>query len=345
MPKKPTLTEVAKRAGVSLATASQVLRGVGRISQETRQTVQRAANDLNYIRDNRAASMRSGENHEIGMVIHRIANPFNAEVISGVSDCLEAAGYFVSILDSQNDPQRELRHLSALIAGARSGLLWVPAKEDPSETISLLKQHGIATVTFMRAIKDSPFDHVGIENFQGTYDGTSYLHATGHRRIAYFGGRQMTQVRRERIDGYLAAIKAHGLSDPIVWDCDDTKIAGLNEAITLLRQHPDVTALVCNGDMVALGASLALPRLGLRPGQDISVLGFDDITDAEVATPPLSTMAISPVQLGRRLAQTLLDRIQHPDQPRVIINTRAELVVRDTTSAPSRAETAQTSIT
>ena len=335
MTKKPTLTEVAKRAGVSLATASQVLRGVGRISEETRQVVRRAANDLNYIRDARAASMRSGENHEIGMVIHQISNPFNAEVISGVSDCLEAAGYFVSILDSQNDPQRERRHLSALIAGARSGLLWVPAEDDPSETIGLLKQHGIATVTFMRSIKDSPFDHVGIEDWQGTFDGTTHLHSKGHRRIAYFGGTQMTRVRRERIDGYLEAVKTHGLGPPIVWDCDDSKIAGLNEATNLIREHPDVTALVCNGDMVALGASLALARLGLEAGRDISVIGFDDIADAEVATPPLSTMAISPVQLGRRLAQTLLDRIQHPQQPQVIINTRAELVVRGTTGRPS----------
>ena len=334
MVKKPTLTAVAERAGVSLATASQVLRDVGRISQDTRQKVQRAASDLNYIRDERAASMRSGENPEIGLVIHRISNPFNAELISGISDCLEAAGYFVSVLDSQNDPERERRHLSALIAGARRGLLWVPAAGGPPETIKLLKDHGIATVTFLRSVADSPFDHVGVENWQGTFDGTSYLAGQGHRNIAYFGGTQMTQVRRDRINGYLAALESNGLQRPVVWDCDDSKIAGLNEATSLIRAHPDVTALVCNGDMVALGASLALARLGLVPGRDISIIGFDDIADAEVATPPLTTMAISPVDLGKRLAQTLLDRIQNPEQPLVTIRSRAELVIRGTTGAP-----------
>ena len=101
-----------------------------------------------------------------------------------------------------------------------------------------------------------------------------------------------------------------------------------------LYTSPNWESLIAN-IMVALGASLALARLGLEAGRDISVIGFDDIADAEVATPPLSTMAISPVQLGRRLAQTLLDRIQHPQQPQVIINTRAELVVRGTTGRPS----------
>ena len=334
MAKKPTLTAVAERAGVSLATASQVLRDVGRISQETRQKVQRAASELNYIRDARAASMRSGENPEIGLVIHQISNPFNAEVISGISDCLEAEGYFVSVLDSQNDPARERRHLSALIAGARRGLLWVPASEAPSETVKLLKDQGIATVTFLRSVPESPFDHVGVENRQATFDGTGYLCSLKHRNIAYFGGTQMTQVRRDRIDGYQAALAAHGIDKTLVWDCEDSKIAGLNEATRLINTHPEVTALVCNGDMVALGATLAMARLGLIPGRDMSVIGFDDISDAEVATPPLTTMAISPAQLGKRLAQTLLDRIQNPDQPTVTIRTRAELIVRGTTGAP-----------
>ena len=83
--------------------------------------------------------------------------------------------------------------------------------------------------------------------------------------------------------------------------------------------------------MVALGASLAMARLGLVPGRDLSIIGFDDISDAEVGTPPLTTMAISPVDLGKRLAQTLLDRIRNPDQPTVTIRTHAQLVVRGTT--------------
>ena len=129
MEKKPKLAHVAQEAGVSVATASQVLRGAGRISEATRKKVLAAAERLHYVRDGRAASMRSGENREIGFAIHQIANPFNAEVISGVSDLLESEGYLVSVLDSNDDTDRQRRNLEAFIRSSRGGLLWVPAQD------------------------------------------------------------------------------------------------------------------------------------------------------------------------------------------------------------------------
>ena len=137
MTPKPKLQTVAAAAGVSLATASQVLRGTGRISEDTRKRVLLAAQRLNYVADGRAASMRSGENREIGLVIHRIANPFNAEVISGVADLLDQEGYLVSVLDSRDDPARETRNLEAFIRSARGGVLWVPTAEMQPRTIEL----------------------------------------------------------------------------------------------------------------------------------------------------------------------------------------------------------------
>jgi LacI family transcriptional regulator len=101
--------------------------------------------------------------------------------------------------------------------------------------------------------------------------------------------------------------------------------------IALRAAHPEITAVVCNGDMVALGASLALNRLGLKPGVDVSVIGFDDIQDAAVATPPLSTMAVHPHKLGRKLARILLDRIREPDMPPIVSEISAELTIRATT--------------
>ena len=119
MTKRPKLQTVAREAGVSLATVSQVMRGAGRISEATRQRVMLAAQKVNYVPDSRAAAMRSGENREIGLLIHKIANPFNAEVISGVSDLLETEGYLVSVLDSRDDPARQQRNLEALIRSVR----------------------------------------------------------------------------------------------------------------------------------------------------------------------------------------------------------------------------------
>lgn len=331
MAKRPNLKSVANEAGVSVATASQVLRGAGRISEKTRKKVLDAAKKLHYVPDARAASMRSGENREIGFTIHSIANPFNAEVISGVSDLLETEGYLVSILDSQDDPERQRRQLEAFIRGSRGGLLWVPAKNTPRSTFDLLRSHRIPTVTFLRQGGASDFDHVGILNAQATKQATLHLAGLGHKNIAFLGGQADVEVRNQRIAGYLSALSDCGLGPEVIWDSADDKRAGLEAMTALYEAHPEVTGIVCNGDMVALGACLAMDRLGLSPGKDISIVGFDDIQDAAVAMPPLTTMAASPYRLGRRLARVLLDRINEPEASIAKSEITAELVVRQTT--------------
>ena len=141
--KKPNLKTLAQAAGVSVPTASQVMRGTGRISEATRKKVLKAAERLHYVPDGRAASMRSGEKREIGMLIHSISNPFNAEVISGVSDHLEGHGYLVSVLDSRDDVMHQKRNLEAFIRSSRGGLIWVPAHETPKTTVTIRKNLNI----------------------------------------------------------------------------------------------------------------------------------------------------------------------------------------------------------
>ncbi|WP_074255005.1 LacI family DNA-binding transcriptional regulator [Vannielia litorea] len=332
---KPTLSSVAKEAGVSIPTVSQVMRGKGRISEKTRQKVLKAAEKLHYIPDSRAASMRSGENREIGFVLNQFANPFNAEVVSGAVDLLEAEGYLLSILDTRDDAARQGRQLEAFIRNGRGGLMWVPALNTPEETFDLLRAHGIPTVTFLRQSGDS-LDHVGVRNAVATETATTYLADLGHRHIAYLGGTDMTSVRRRRITGYERTLAARGLGPAIIWPSADTKRAGLDAMLELRAAHPEVTAVVCNGDMVALGACLALTRSGLTPGREVSVVGFDDISDAAVGTPALTTMAVSPQKLGRKLAQVLMDRIREPDMPVSVSEIVAELVVRETTGPAPR---------
>ncbi|MEM7047475.1 MAG: LacI family DNA-binding transcriptional regulator [Pseudomonadota bacterium] len=332
--KKPTLHTVARKARVSVATASQVLRDTGRISQQTRKRVLKAAQQLNYVRDGRAASMRSGVSREIGLVIHGIANPFNAEVISGISEYLEFQDYLVSVLDSQNDSTKEERNLRTFIASGRSGIIWVPTANVLAQTTQLLLTNHVPTITFLNSFADSPFDHVGIRNAKATYDSTSYLIAMRHKRIAYFGGEGRSYVRRERIRGYREALAEHALSEPIIWDCEDRKQTASDAMMRLCQTHPDVTAIICNGDQVALGACLSLTTQHKTIGQDISIIGFDDIADAALSNPPLSTMAVSPMDLGRQLARVMINRINHPEQKQVHMDVTAELILRHTTGAP-----------
>ena len=328
---RTTLKTLAKASGVSVATASQVIRGVGRISEHTRKRVLSTAEKMNYIPDGRAISMRSGERPDIGMIIQELSNPFNAEVVSGVSDCLERHGYFVSVLDSRNDIERQKRNIKAFLRSARGGLIWVPAHNTPSKTIDLLRNHSIPTITFLRQIKGADFDHIGIKNTEGTEMATDYLIKLGHTKIAYFGGNLNSDVRKDRAEGYELSLKKHGLDWNVIWTSEDTKQSGVERLHDLISEHPDVTALVCNGDMVALGACLALQSKNLQPGKDISVIGFDNVMDAKLVTPSLTTMEVKPYNLGLILAETILKRINETDHPQITYFNNPELIVRNST--------------
>lgn len=336
MSRKPKLQDVAEMAGVSRATVSQVLNQRGRISDQTRKRVKKAVEALGYVPDTRAASMRSGDNREVGVVIHGLANPFNAEVISGVTNELETHGYLVSTLDSDDDPARQIRNLKAFIGSSRGGLIWVPAIATATDAVTLLEAHAIPTVTLLRDPPVASFDHVGIENEAATATATAHLADLGHRHIAFFGGdTELRQVRNERIAGYLAEMRRRDLGPTVIWPSGDTKSAGLEAAIALRDAHPEITALVCNGDMVALGACLACQRMGIGVGRDLSIVGFDDTEEAAIATPALTTMSVSPRLLGRKLARMLLDRLADPAMPSIRTTVSAKLVIRDSTGAPT----------
>jgi LacI family transcriptional regulator len=334
---RPKLQTVAEVAGVSIATVSQVMRGTGRISDATRKKVLDAANSVSYVTDGRAADMRSGTSREIGLLIHKIANPFNAEVIAGVSDQLEVDGYLVSVLDSRDDPAKQRRNMEALIRNSRGGLLWVPAIDTDEDIFALIEAHQIPVVTFLRRAKKGDFDHVTIENTRATETATNHLADLGHSNIAYVGGRKPVDARLERIAGYKNVLGERKLAEPVIISCEDTKPAGFSIVGNILAEHPQITGIVCNGDMVALGAAAGLQRLGKTPGKDMSIVGFDDIQDSAIATPPLTTMAVAPYEMGRKLARVMLDRINMPEMPATTVLVPAHLTVRETTGAPHRA--------
>ena len=328
MKKKPNLKTLAQLADVSVPTASQVMRGTGRISESTRKKVLEAAKTLHYVPDGRAASMRSGENREIGMIIHQIANPFNAEVVSGLSDLLDLNNYLLSVLDSRDDVNRQQRNLEAFIRSSRGGLIWVPAHDTPKETIDMVKAYEIPTITFLRDVSQANFDHIGIHNLEAVKNATQYLVDYGHKKIAFLGGWQNSSVRQERVLGYKMSLEANDIAWSAIIESDDNKRSGKEAMVNLLSNHPDVSGVICNSDMVALGGCYALQERGIIPGREISIIGFDDVADASFATPSLTTIQSQPYQLGQILAKTVMERIENPEIPIYTMLTDATLVKR-----------------
>ena len=198
-PPKPTIHTVAQEAGVSISTVSQVLRGRGRISDGTRRKVLGIAKRVGYVQDRRAASMRSGESREVGLLIHNIRNPFNAEVVVGVNSYLEEQGYLVFVLDALDDPVRQRRYLQTMLAGSPEGLLWVPATGKDQETVNWVRSRSPTTISFLRPMPGHPFDHVGIDSTLGASLATRHLLDLGHRHLAFLGGDHESETIIQRI--------------------------------------------------------------------------------------------------------------------------------------------------
>ncbi len=328
MNKRPTLKTVADHAGVSLPTVSQVLRGVGRIGEDTRRRVLASVKDVGYIHDARAASVRTGRSQEVSIIVHDIGNHFNAEVVDSAARCLEADGYFLSIMDAKGDPER-LEHLVRIVLSKScAGLLWVPSERVDTQLIRLIEKQQIPTVTFLREMKVANFPSLGIANAKAIRTATEYLISLNHKQIAFAGGEGKNQTRSARIQGYQTAINNKGL----IFDCADSKQGGFEFATTLIDTLSDISAVVCNGDEFAIGLCLGLSRRNIIPGKDISIIGFDDVKESALHTPALTTMSLKPTVFGEKLAEKLLQQFKGNKIVQSNELILPELIIRETTS-------------
>ncbi|MEO1746465.1 MAG: LacI family DNA-binding transcriptional regulator [Pseudomonadota bacterium] len=334
MKAKPTISTIARQAGVSVSTVSQVLRGRGRISPSTRDAVLRVVEETGYVQNRRASAMRSGSSRDVGLLINNIANPFNAEVLVGANAYLQQHDYLVFVLDALDDADLQKRYLYALLSGDPSGLLWVPAFETPEQDFQWATQRVSTIISFLRPIDHQRFDHVGFDFAEGIRLATSHLAELGHKRIAFMGGSANTPTRVQHIAGYMAALHVNELGNPIIWPATDTKQGGFSGADDLLDTHPDVTGIVCSSDTIAMGACMALGRREMTAGREVSVVGHDDVEDAKLWTPALTTIAVDPSGLGEQLAQAFLERIASPDAAVKSVNLPVQLVQRDTSGPP-----------
>ena len=183
----------------------------------------------------------------------------------------------------------------------------------------------------MRQVGHANFDHIGIHNLEAVKNATQYLIDYGHKKIAFLGGWQNSSVRQERVLGYKMSLEANDIAWSAIIDSDENKRSGKEAMVHLLTRHPDVSGVICNGDMVALGGCYALQERDIVPGREISIIGFDDVADASFATPSLTTIQTQPYKLGQLLAKTIMDRIENPETPICTVLTDANLVKRLTT--------------
>ncbi|MEA4910414.1 MAG: LacI family DNA-binding transcriptional regulator [Anaerolineaceae bacterium] len=307
-----TIKDVADRAGVSITTVSHVINKTRFVSDELRDRVQRAMDELGYRPNNLARSLRMGATRSIGLVVPDNSNPFFAEIARYIEDIGFTNGYSVFLCNSDSKVDKELAYINTLIAKMVDGVIFITSASTP-EHIQALNAYEIPVVVVDRRVPSALADVVLVNNELGGYLATHCLIKHGHRRIACITGPSALTPSADRVLGFRRAMQEAGLPVNEAWLATGNFRADGGETamceILAAPEHP--TAVFACNDMMAIGALRMLRGANLKVPEDISVVGYDDIPIAAQISPALTTVAQPVEQMASIATQLLLSRIQN----------------------------------
>jgi LacI family transcriptional regulator len=328
--RKLTLKDIARQAKVSPSTVSLVLRESPLVAEATRSRIRATMEELGYVYNRGAANLRSRRSKTIGLVVCEITNPFYAEMVAGIDTVMDRNGWIAFLANSSESPERQARFIQRIREQNVDGIILTAAEGTEPEIVSRLKAWRLPCVQALRRIGEENGDYVGPDYRMGVSLAVEHLIGLGHKGIAFIGGARRTSALRERLAGFRNAMKRHGLGAETVIACPATREQGakvIREALSL----PDPpTAAVCYNDIIAFGVILGLLESGRQPGVDFNLVGFDNIAEAALSRPALTTIAVEPRQIGQEVAELVLRRIADPGgrPEQVILPPR--LIIRDT---------------
>jgi LacI family transcriptional regulator len=330
-----TLLDVARDAGVSRATASLVLRGSEVVAGATRERVLASMSRLGYVYHRGAASLRTQRSHTVGLIVPDITNPFFAEMTVEIEARMDVARHVALLGNTAETLEKQERLLAMMREYPADGVLLCVANGTQAETIARLRTWRLPFVLFARYVAGADADYVGADNRAGAALATAHLIGLGHRRIAFVGGPAESSARRDRLQGYRDALERAGVSidQSLQVTSPTTRTGGYKAMQALLERGKPPTAVLCYNDVVAFGVLLALQQRGRAPGRDVAVVGFDDLAEAALWRPALTTIAISPRRIGEAAAELLLERIARPNEPPRQVIVAPQLVVRESCGA------------
>lgn len=339
--RRVTLADIATACDLSRATISLVLRGSPLVNAETRARVEAELKRQGYVYHRGAANLRRKVSSAVALVINDLSNPFFAEFAAGVDEALAAAGYVTLLGSTGESTERQQAVLASLLEHDPAGIILSPA--EGSDAVRLRQLVGTRTpvLVFNREL-GGDWDYLALDNVRGARLATEHLLAQGHRRIAFFGGHQDSSSCRQRREGYRAALADAGIEAEPQWqiECAPTRLEAARQTGALFVRDPAPTAAVCYNDAVALGLIAGLASRGRRAGHDFALTGFDDIPEAAVSAPPLTTIAVDPRARGRQAAELILQRLRDPAAPIATTVAPARLQLRASSQIPASGDAA-----
>ena len=329
-----TIRDVARRAGVSAGTVSNVLNRPGYVGTEIRSRVLTAIAELDFTPDEQARRFRSGRQRILGLALADLANPFFVDVALGAESEARALDVGVVVIHNAEDDTREQHNLDVLVQQRVHGIMITPVHEDDSR-LDKLDARGIPLVYVDRVSAASERCWVKTDDVAGGRIAAEHLTALGHRRLAFVGTVGSRSQIENRFAGFRSVVETAGgeteRMDADSWTLADGRAIGA----ALAQRHPDrrPTAVMCSNDLLALGILLEFSQRGVDVPSDISVVGFDDLSWAESVAVPLTTVRQPREELGRLAVRLLIDEIDHRDRHTHRHELlQPELIVRGTTA-------------
>jgi LacI family transcriptional regulator len=305
-----TIKQVAREAGVSVATVSRVFNDKGPVRPETRQRIVEIAERLRYTPHGAARSLITKETHTVSVLLPDIYGEFFSEVIRGIDATAHRSGYHLLVASSHND-RAEIEAVLRAMRGRVDGLIVMSPDVDAQRLEANLPE-SLPILLLNCLVDGTAFDSINIDNHGGACAMVRHLAGLGHRRIALVKGAPNNYDARERLRGYRDAAAALGLdrSPELELDGDFSEEAGYRAALRLLALAERPTAVFATNDAMAIGCLYGLREAGVRVPEELALAGFDDIPIARYMTPPLTSVSVSIAHLGARAMERLLAAVK-----------------------------------
>lgn len=311
----PTVKDVAQLAGVAPITVSRVINNSDYIRDDTRQRVLMAIDQLGYVPNKVARSLRSKQTGMLALVLTDITNPFFTTIARGVEDAANAAGFNLILCNTDESEAKQENYLQLLLERRVDGILLVPARS-AVEPVQMIRKMDIPVVVLDRKLPGAQADVVRCDSEGGAYQLTRLLLSRGHQRIALLSGPVDVSTAEDRVQGYQKAMIERDLmtKDQIILYGEFTPESGYQMAQTALAIEPPLTALFAGNNFIAIGALKAIKDNNLIVPDDIAVVGFDDLPPAILVDPILTAAAQPAYAMGRTGAELLLARLAMANQ-------------------------------
>ncbi|MGD6802328.1 LacI family transcriptional regulator [Rossellomorea vietnamensis] len=331
-----TIKDIAKAAGVSVTTVSRALNGYSDVKELTRQKIAAVAKEMNYSPNTLARSLVMNKSQTIGLLVsgftkESVKDNFTVEVLAGVNECTSEMNYDLVLFNTNSSMQREKTYTQLCRERRVDGVIIQGIRTD-DPYLKEVVDSDIPCVLIDIPISSDRVGYVTTDNELGADKAVQHLLELGHRNIGMVNGHEYAFVSQKRLNGYKRALENAGISFKPEFVVDGSFKEDEANFVTkdLLMKHPEITALFCASDLMAIGAMKAAQELGKKVPEDISIIGYDDILLASYVSPALTTIAQNKFQLGFEAARMLLDLLTKGDQPKqVILNT--ELKKREST--------------